>query len=104
MESVSSAVTKVVDMLPAYGDKGKVDVFSGWPAKVMLAIAAIETVLALGSWARFGWTLVFELVIVVVGLWMNRNGHETYVWGAVIASIIAGPLARHYTDGGWAMW
>lgn len=104
METVSSTITKAVDMLPVYGDKGKAEVFSGWPVKVMLAIAAVETVLSLGSWARFGWTLVFQLVVVIVGLWMNRNGYETYVWGAALLSLVAGPIARRMTGGPWALW
>ena len=104
METVSSNVTKLIDMLPAYGGKGKAEVLSGWPIKALLAIAAVETVLSLGTWARFGWTLVLQLAVAVVGLWMNRNGHETYVWGAALVSLAAGPVARRFTGGSWALW
>jgi hypothetical protein len=104
METVTSSVTQVVDMLPAYGDKGKAEVFSGWAIKALMLVAAVETVLALGTWARFGWTLVFELIVVVVGLWMNRNGYETFVWGAVLASFAVGPVVRYFKDGVLALW
>lgn len=104
MEKVSVTVTGLIDKLPAYGTKGKVEVFSGLPAKLLLLVAAAETVLSLGSWDRFGWTLVLQLVILTAGLYVNRNGYGSFVWAAVLASIVAGPLARRFTGGPWALW
>ncbi|MDR3540322.1 MAG: hypothetical protein P4L69_05065 [Desulfosporosinus sp.] len=101
MEAIQQGVAKGVDMLPTYGAKSKVDVFTGWPIKIMMLIAVIESVLALGTWSRFGWTVMFQLVIVVLGLWMNRNGNESHVWIAVLASLAVGPLVHRWKDGVW---
>lgn len=102
---MEAAVTKFIDILPAGEGARKVDILSGWPIKAIITVAAVETFLSLGSWARFGWTLVAELVVVMAGLWMNRNGMQSsYVWGAVLASILVGPLARRFTGGPWALW
>lgn len=91
MEKATETATKIIDMLPAMG-ASKCDLIHGWAIKIALAAAVVEILMSLGSWKNFGWTLVFELILSIVGLYLNRHCKDTGVWIVALLSVLVYPV------------
>ena len=97
METVVTPIEKLLDKLPMLGAEPhfRCPLLQGWPVKIMLAVVVIELLLSLGTWRRFGWMLIIQLILSVVGLYLNRNCKTNTVWILVALSALAYPVITH---------
>jgi hypothetical protein len=94
MQKIDVALNSFVDKLASiFGNPAamKQDCLQGWPIKIAIVIALVEIIMALGTWGSFGWTVVIELVLLIIALYLNRYNKTIGVWIMALLTLLVYP-------------